>query len=89
MNNRLLCIYILSKALKTLELVTSLHNKAKSKLQMLVVNYTNIRPNFILILPRTLKHKNLNIVRMKHYFSGSQRIHTLYLKSYSMAKNVV
>ena len=69
MNNRLRYIDILSKSLKTLELVTSLHNRAKNRLQILVANYTHIRPNFILILPRTLKHRNLNIVRTKHYFS--------------------
>ena len=78
MNSRFLFIDILWKTWKILELVTSLHNKAKNKLQMLVVNYTNIRPKFVLILPRALKHKNWNIVRTKH-FSWSKRIYSVYL----------
>ena len=40
---------ILSKSKKGLELVSSLHNRGKNKLEIIVISCCNIWPNFILI----------------------------------------
>lgn len=56
--NRLHCIALLSKSQKGLEIVSSLSYRAKNKLEMFAINCTDIRPNLILILPRTPKKQS-------------------------------
>ena len=48
-------IAILSKLLKGLELVSSLDNRAKNKLEMFVIIWDNTWANFILMVRRILE----------------------------------
>ena len=59
-----LCIAILSKLWKGLELVSSLHSRAKRELEMFVISCTNTWPNFILKQPyrNSISYKQLKLL---------------------------